>query len=77
MFLPRLTGSKIIVSLSNEITDVPDIMNSNQKFDVSFDEMLLSCTMNLNAFVLTPTVQICQLRPLKERKDQLCLVANF
>lgn len=51
-------------------------MNSNQKFDVSFDEMLLSRTMNLNAFVLSPTVQICQLRPLKERKDQF-LVANF
>ena len=48
---------KIIVSFSNEIA-VSDIMNSNQKFDVSLDGTPLSHTMNLNAFVLTPAVQI-------------------
>ena len=66
-----MTGSKIIASLSNEITDIPDVMNSNQKFDVLLDETLLSDTMSLNAFVLSPPVQICRLRALKERKDQL------
>jgi len=42
--------------------DVPDNMNSN----VSLDETLLSHTVNLNAFVLTPAV-----RALKEKKYQL------
>ena len=47
-------------------------MNSNRKFDGS----LLSHTTNMNAFVLTPAVRICQVRELKNRKYQL-LVAIF
>ena len=38
---------------------LPDIMNSNQKFDVLLDGTLLFHTTNLNALVLTPAVQIC------------------
>ena len=30
------------VSLSNENTDIPNVMNSNQKFDVSLDEFVES-----------------------------------
>ena len=51
-------------------------MNSNRKFDVSLiNGKLLSHTVNLNAFVLTPAVRIavriCRIRALKERKYQL------
>ena len=63
---------QVIVSLSNENT-VLDIMNNNRKFDISLDGTLLSPTTNLNAFVLTPAVRICQARALKERKYQLRL----
>ena len=49
-----------LVSLSNENADVPDVMNSNRKFDVSLDGTLLSHTTNLNAFVLTPAVRIVE-----------------
>ena len=59
------------MSLSKENADVPEVMTSNQKFDVLLDETLLSHTTNLNAFVLPPVVQICQVRALKERKYQL------
>ena len=58
-------------SLSSENTDVPDVMNSNRKFDVSLDGSLLSHTTNMNAFVLTTAVRICQVRELKNRKYQL------
>ena len=61
----------LLVSLGRESTDTPEVMNSNQKFSVLLDGRLLSHTMNLKAFVLTPVVQICQVRALKERKYQL------
>ena len=64
---------QVIVSLSNENTYVLDIMNSNRKFDISLDGTLLSPTTNLNTFVLTPALQICQVRALKERKYLLWL----
>ena len=64
---------QVIVSLSNENTYVLDIMNSNRKFDISLDGTLLSPTTNLNAFVLSPSLRICQVRALKERKYQLWL----
>ena len=48
--------NEIIVSLSNENADVPDITNSNRKFDVSLVGTLLSHTTNLNALVLSPAV---------------------
>ena len=41
----------MIANLSNENADLPDVMNSNRKFDVSLDDTLLWHTMNLNAFV--------------------------
>ena len=65
------TMNEIIVSLSNENADVPDITNSNRKFDVSLVGTLLSHTTNLNALVLSPAVRICPVRTLKERKYQL------
>ena len=37
----------MITNLSNENADLPDIMNSNRKFDVSLDGTLLSQTKNL------------------------------
>ena len=58
-------------SLSNENTDVPDVMKSNRKFDVSLDGSLQSHTTSMNAFVLTPAVRICQVRELKNGKYQL------
>ena len=64
---------QVIVSLSNENTYVQDVMNSNRKFGISLDGTLLSPTTNLNAFVLTPAIRICQVRALKERKYQLRL----
>ena len=60
-----------LVSLSKGNADILDVMNSNRKFDVSLDGTLLSQTMNLNAFVLTPAVWICRVRALKEWKYQL------
>ena len=68
--------NETVVSLSNENADVPDITNSNRKFDVSLDGTLLSHTKNLKAFVLSPTVRICPVRALDERKYQL-VVAIF
>ena len=56
-----------IVSLSNENADVPDVMDSNRKFDVSLDATLLSHPTNLNAVVLSPAVRICRVRALKEK----------
>ena len=38
-----------IASLSNENADVPDVKNSNRKFDVSLGGTFLSHTTNLNA----------------------------
>ena len=43
---------------------------------MSFNGTLLSHTTNLNAFVLSPAVRICQVKALKERKYQL-QVANL
>ena len=58
--------------LKQESADVPDVMSSNRKFDVSLiNRKLLSHTVNLNAFVLTPAVRICRIRALKERQYQL------
>ena len=51
-------------------------MNSTRKFDVLLDGTLLSHITDLNAFVLTPAVQICLVRAQKERKYQLP-VSNF
>ena len=48
----RSVFSQTVVSLSNESGDVPKVMNSNQKLDVSLDGTLWSHTTNLNAFVL-------------------------
>ena len=46
------------MSLSNESADVPNVMNSNRKFDLSLDgQTLLSNTKNLNVIVLTPAVR--------------------
>ena len=59
------------MNLSNDNADVPYAMNSNRKFDVSFDGTLLSPTTSLNAFVLSPAVRICRVRALKEREYQL------
>ena len=39
--------------------DVPKSMNSNRRFIISLEGMLLSQTTNLNVFVLTPAVSIC------------------
>ena len=64
---------QVIVSLSSENTYVLDVMSSHRKFDISLDGTLLSATTNLNAFVLTPAIRICQVRALKERKYQLLL----
>ena len=58
-------------SLSNENADVPGVMNSNRKCNVSLNGTLLSHTTNLYAFVLTPAVRICGFRALKERKYEL------
>ena len=51
-------------------------MNSNRKFNVSLDGKFLSRTTNLNAFYLTPTVRICRVKALTERKYQVP-VATF
>ena len=40
-------------------------------FDVSLDGTLLSHPTNLNAFLLTPVMQICRVRSLKERNYRL------
>ena len=48
---PCLVLSEVIANLYNENADLPDVMNSNRKFDVSLNETLLSHTMNLNTFV--------------------------
>ena len=58
LFLFVLASS--LVSLSNENADARDVMNSNQRLDVSLDGTILSHTTNLNAFVLTPAVRICR-----------------
>ena len=42
----------MIANLSNENADLPDVMNSNRKFDVSLDDTLLWHKLNLNVFVL-------------------------
>ena len=55
----------MIANLSNENADLPDVMNSNRKFDVSLDDTLLWHKMNLNVFVF---------RGLKRRKYQLPVV---
>ena len=55
------------MSLSNENADIPDIMNGNQKFDVSLDGTLLSHTTNLTVFVLTPNVRICRVNTKREK----------
>ena len=60
-----------LVSLNKENADIPDVMNSNRKFDVSLDGTLLSQTMNVNALVLNPAVRICRVGALKEWKYQL------
>ena len=44
------------MSLSNENADVSYVMNSNRKFDVSLDGLLLSHTTDLKAFRSTPVV---------------------
>ena len=59
------------MSLSNENDDIPDAMNNDQKFDVSLCGTVLSHTTNVDAFVLTPAVQICRVVALKEIKYQL------
>ena len=51
-------------------------MNSNRKFDVSLVGTLLSDITNLNAFVLTPAVQICLVRALKEIKFSFSTSVN-
>ena len=48
LFSSSATG---LASLSNENANVPDVMISNRKFDISLDGTLLSHTTNLNAFV--------------------------
>ena len=58
------------MTLNNENVDVPDVMNSDRKFDVSLVGTFLSHTANFNVFVLTPAVQICRVNVLKERKYQ-------
>ena len=63
--------ARLHAALNNENADVPDVMISNRKFDISLDGTLLSHTTNLNAFVLGPAVRICRVRALKERKYQL------
>ena len=79
----RVFLRQLIVSWNNE-SEVPDFMNGNRKFDVSLDGTLLSHTMNLNAFVLTPAVRICWVRSVRGRKWQpevdffsLCLGRQF
>ena len=47
----------LIASFSNENADVPDVMNSNRRFDVLLDGTLLPHTTNLNAFILTLAVR--------------------
>ena len=44
------------MSLSHENADVPYVMNSRGKFDVSLDGPLLSHAANLKAFLSTPVV---------------------
>ena len=65
----RVFLRQLIASWNNE-SEVPDFMNGNRKFDVSLDGTLLSHTMNLNAFVLTPAVRICWVRSVRGRKWQ-------
>ena len=50
--------------------DVPDVLKSNWKFDTSLDRTLLSHTTNMNAFVLTPTVQICLSRSEHWKREE-------
>ena len=57
----------MIAYLSNENADLPDVMNSNRKFDVSLDETLLWHTMNLMPLF----------RGLKGRKYQLPVVIFY
>ena len=57
--------------LSNETADVPGVLDSNRKLNVSLNRTLLCHTTNLYAFVLTPAVRICGFRALKERKYEL------
>lgn len=64
--LPSESVAQATSELKQREHYVRDVMNSNRKFDVSFDGTLLSNTKNLNAFVLTPTVQICRVRAVKE-----------
>ena len=55
-----LSPTGLITSLSNENADVPEVMISNRKFDISLDGTLLSHTTNWNAFVLIPAVEFVE-----------------
>ena len=57
----------MITNLSNENADLQDVMNSNQKFDVSLEETLLWHSMNLMPLF----------RRLKGRKYQLPVVIFY
>ena len=57
----------MITNLSNENADLQDVMNSNQKFDVSLEETLLWHPMNLMPLF----------RRLKGRKYQLPVVIFY
>ena len=75
--LTRLTKEGLFAVCNSELKQesavVPDVMNSNRKFDVSLINGNLdpSHTVNLNAFVSTPAVRGCRIRALKERQYQL------
>ena len=45
-------------------------MKSNWKFDTSLDRTLLSHSTNMNAFVLTATVQICLFRSEQWKREE-------
>ena len=62
---PRLALQLLLARLSSGNVDVPDVMISNRKFDISLDGTFLSYTTNLNAFVLGPAARICRDRALK------------
>lgn len=53
------------------LADIWDIISGNQKLNVLLDGTLLCHTTDLNTFFETSTVEICQVRALKERKYQL------
>ena len=63
----------MLASLHNKNADVLDVINSNWKFDVLLDGMLLSCTTNLNGLVLLPQYEFVESEHRKRENIKLWL----